>query len=543
MNRTHELFNVRWNAMSGLIGLVMLFLLSVAHAEPVMPVATPVVQTGAGQVQGLVLEGIHTFKGIPYGAPPTGKFRFLPPRKPAPFTGRIDATAFGAPAMQMASGSTSEPTSDFGLLLKTVFPTPAEMKIDNEDCLFLNVWTPGVGDGKKRPVMVWFHGGGYAYGSGSWPVYDGENLSRRGDVVVVTVNHRLNVFGYLHLAEILGSDYAGSGNAGMLDLVLSLEWVRDNITAFGGDPGNITIMGESGGGSKVSHLMAMESARGLFHKAVIQSGPGLTSTPKEEATANAKIILDRLGIGDPEKDLAKLQTVTADEILAAASAGGEIRFGPVLDGTVLKRHPFTPDAPAISDDIPVIIGYNKDEMTIFQASEPWFGKLTEEELHQRVEAMPKGPELLKALRILHPDYSPTHLFSAISSTRFTFGSQVLAERKAARKKAPVYMYMLTWETPVRGGILRTPHTLDLPFMFDTVYKSIPLVGAGPEPQKLADQMTSAWIAFAKTGSPNTREIPEWPVYDSENRATLTFNVNSAVVNDPGSEIRKILSQQ
>ena len=522
--------------------LVFSVYLAAVHAEPVMPVPTAVIETSSGPVQGLVIDGIQTFKGIRYGAPPTGKMRFLPPQKPEPSKGRIDATAFGAPAMQMASGSTAQPTSDFSLLLRTVFPTPAEMKIDNEDCLFLNVWTPAAGNTKKRPVMVWFHGGGYDYGSGAWPVYDGENLSRKGDLVVVTVNHRLNVFGYLHLGELLGPEYATSGNAGMLDLVLSLEWVRDNIAAFGGDPANITIMGESGGGSKVSHLMAMESAKGLFHKAVIQSGPGLFSTPVDAATKNAEAILTELGISDPKKEIDKLLSLPADQILAAAANAAEVRFGPVIDGKVLHRHPFTPDAPGISAGIPVLVGYNKDEMTIFQASEPWFGKLTGEELEKRVQAIPKGPELLTVFRKIYPDYSPTHLFSVISSTRFSFGSEILAERKAAQNKAPVYLYQLAWESPVNNGALRTPHTLDLPFMFDTVDKSLPLTGTGPEPRLLADQMSSAWIAFARTGNPNTDRIPEWPAYDAVRRPAMIFDVQSRVVNDPLGDIRKILTR-
>ncbi len=503
-----------------------------------MPIPTAVIDTSSGPTQGLVLNDIHTFKGIPYGAAPVGDLRFLPPQKPKKSEARIDATSFGAPCIQMASGATAVPTSDFGLTIKTVFPTPGEMKIDNEDCLYLNVWTPKTGDNKKRPVMVWFHGGGYAYGSASWPVYDGENLSRRGDAVVVTVNHRLNVFGYLHLGELFGDNYKNSGNAGMQDLVLSLEWVKENIAAFGGDASNVTIMGESGGGSKVSHLLAMPSADGLFHKAIIQSGPGLTSTPASRATASAKNVLTKLGIENTQAGLATLQSITADELLAA---GFGTRYGPVVDEDVLPRHPFTPSAPSISKDIPILIGSNKDEMTIFQASEPWFGNFTEEELQAYAERIPNGTALLAEYRTLYPDYSPTHLRTQLDSSRFTFGSQVLAERKVAQGGAPVYMYYLTWETPVNNGLFRSPHTLDMPFMFDTVEKSVALVGTGPEPQKMADQMASAWIAFAKTGNPNTKEIPTWPTYDTNKRATMMFDLPSKVVNDPNSKIRKILA--
>lgn len=518
----------------------MIYPLAIAVSAAEMPLPTAVVETSSGPVQGLIVDDVHTSKGIRYAAPPVGKLRFVPPQKPEKSSARIDATDFGAPCMQMASGSTAVPTSDFNLQLKTVFPTPSEMKRDNEDCLFLNVWAPATNK-NKRPVMVWFHGGGYAYGSGSWPVYDGENLSRRGDVVVVTVNHRLNVFGYLHLAELLGDDFASSGNAGMLDLVMSLEWVRDNIASFGGDPNNVTIMGESGGGSKVSHLLAMPAAKGLFHKAIIQSGPGLTSTPASQASANAKKILEELEIENPEQQLEKLQLLPADQLVSAAAGAGAMRFAPVVDGDVLPRHPFTPDAPKQSADIPILIGSNKDEMTIFQASEPWFGQFTEEQLIEYAAKVPNGDALLSELRRIYPDYSPTHLRSAIDSIRFTFGSQLLAERKAAQEAAPVYMYFLTWETPVNHGVFKSPHTLDMPLMFDNVEKSVALVGTGPDAQKMADLMSTAWINFARSGDPNTKELPRWQPYSAEKRSTMIFDLPPKVVNDPNGAIRRILA--
>ena len=504
---------------------------------------TDVIQTTSGQVQGLVIDDIHTFKGIRYGAPPTGKRRFLPPEKPAPAIGRIDATHYGAPAIQLAEASAAEPVSDFSMRLRTVFPTPSELKIDNEDCLFLNVWTPGTGDNKKRPVMVWFHGGGFNYGSGAWPPYNGENLARRGDVVVVTVNHRLNIFGYLYLAEILGPDYVSSGNAGMLDLVLSLEWVKDNIMAFGGDPENVTIMGESGGGFKVSLLMAMPAAKGLFHKAVIQSGPGLAATPAIAAAKKTQTVLNNLGAIDTESAMVILQTATAEELLAAAAGkNGAMRFDPVIDNTVLYRAPFVPDGPEISADIPLLIGFNKDEMTIFQASQPWFGKLSEKALATTAAGMPQGTALLKAFKKIHPDYSPTHLMAALASTWATHNSYVLADAKANQNKGPVFMYELAWETPISNGMLRCPHTLEIPLMFDNVEKSRALVGPGPEPQKMADQMSSAWIAFAKTGNPNTDRLPDWPAYTVKDRSTMVFNLKSEVKNDPYKTVRAILAE-
>jgi para-nitrobenzyl esterase len=520
-------------------------------ADAPVPVPTKVTKTTYGAVQGLVQNGIQVFKGIRYAAPPIGPLRFLPPEKPKPWKDVADATEFGAPAMQMAPPTSTSPASDFGRQLASIYTTPAEIKIENENCLFLNVWTQGLGDAKKRPVMVWLHGGGFAYGSGAWPIYDGANLARKGDVVVVTVNHRLNLFGYLYLGQLAGDQYAKSGNAGMLDLVAALEWVRDNIEAFGGDPSNVTILGESGGGAKVSTLLAMPDAKGLFHRAIIQSGPGLRGAPKEAATHAAKGILDELQVSP--SDMKALQGIPAETIIAAAIAAGAksgvsgmgamLRLAPVVDGVVLPSDPFTPAAPAISANVPILIGSNKDEMTLFTAAEPWFGKLTDAELEQRAKQMAgaKAGPLLAAFRKLHPDYSPTYLMNQVmtASTMFA-GSVTLAERKAAQKAAPVYMYYLVWDTPVGNGLFKSPHTLDIPFMFDNVDKARVLVGPGPQPEALAKQMSDAWLAFARTGSPNTKSLPDWPAYTSEKRATMLFDVTSRVVEDPNAEVRKIL---
>ena len=523
-------------------------------ADVPIPVVTKVVKTTNGNVQGLVKDGVQVLKGIRYGAAPVGPLRFMPPQKPKPWKGVADATEFGAPAMQMATGAAASPATDFGRQLATIYTTPAEMKIQNEDCLFLNVWTPGLGGGARRPVMVWLHGGGFAYGSGAWPIYDGANLAKKGDVVVVTVNHRLNVFGYLYLAQIgqLGNDaYAKSGNAGMLDLVAALEWVRDNMEAFGGDPGNVTIMGESGGGAKVSTLLAMPAAKGLFHRAVIQSGPGLRGVPADAATRTAKGLLDELRVSTA--DIKALHCIPAEDILAAALAaaaksgggpmGGMMRLAPVVDTVVLPSDPFTPAAPAISANIPILIGSNKDEMTLFTAAEPWFFTLTDAQLMERAKAIAgaKAEPLIAAFRKLHPDYSPSYLLNQVLTANAMFaGSITLAERKAAQKGAPVYMYYLVWETPVANNLFKSPHTLDIPLMFDNVDKARVLVGPGPDPEALAMQMSDAWLAFARSGNPNAPSIPDWPPYTAERRATMLFDVRSRVADDPNAEVRKIL---
>jgi len=523
----------------------------ILRADTPIPVVTKVVKTTNGDVQGLVKDGVQVLKGIRYGAPPVGSLRFMPPVKPKPWKGAADATEFGAPAIQMAPPLSTSPATDFGRQLATIYPTPAEIKVQNEDCLFLNVWTPGLGGGTRRPVMLWIHGGGFAYGSGAWPIYDGANLANKGDVVVVTVNHRLNVFGYLYLGQLGNDAYAKSGNAGMLDLVAALEWVRDNIEAFGGDPGNVTIMGESGGGAKVSTLLAMPAAKGLFHRAIIQSGPGLRGVPKDAATRTAKGLLDELQIG--AADLKALQSLPAEDILSAAFAaaakagggpmGGMMRLAPMVDGVVLPSDPFTPAAPAISANVPIMIGSNKDEMTLFTAAEPWFPTLTDTQLMERAKqiAGPKAEALVAALRKLHPDYSPTYLLNQVMTATGMFGGSItLAERKAAQKAAPAYMYYLIWETPVANGLFKSPHTLDIPLMFDNVDKARVLVGPGPEPEALARQMSDAWLAFARNGNPNAASIPEWPPYTAERRATMLFDVKSRVADDPNAEVRKIL---
>ena len=532
--------------------LAALFLVACATGvvASTTPVASEVVKLSGGSAQGLLEDGITVFKGIPYGAPPTGAARFLSPQPAPPWGSVLIATGYGAPAMQLYDRPHTG--SDLSLQLATIFTTRDDIKIDNEDSLFLNVWSPGI-DELKRPVMVWLHGGGFAYGSGAWPVYDGTNLAHRGDVVVITINHRLNAFGYLHLAELLGEKYSQSGNAGMLDIVLALEWVRDNIARLGGDPGNVTIMGESGGGSKVSHLLAMPAAEGLFHKAIIQSGPGLTGVTAETATENARAIVTELGL-DPDRrgELeAGLRSASADDILnavraAQAKAGGGfqgIQLAPVVDGGVLPRHPFTPDAPAQSRDIPVLIGWNKDEMTIFNTTAPWFGSLSEDELPERFQQIAgnNAQAVLDTYRAAYPDYSPTYLYNVLLGDRFMFmGSVALAERKAAQGGAPVFMYYLTWETPVGGGIFKSPHTLDIPFMFANVDKAVVLTGDGMEARKLESQMSEAWIAFARTGDPNHPGLPHWPVYDDELRAAMVFDVEPSVSHDPKQAIRLAL---
>ena len=525
--------------MRGFVSL-MLLVVATAVSAASAPVPTEIVETDAGRVQGLLDGGVSAFKGIPYGKPPVGELRFKPPQPAEAWSSVWDATDYGASAIQMYSRGGE---TDLSRQIATVYTTQSEMKSDNEDSLFLNVWTPAP-DERQRPVMVWFHGGGWSYGSGSWPVYDGASLARKGDVVVVTVNHRLNVFGYLNLSKVGGDEYAASGNAGLLDMVLALEWVRNNIGAFGGNPDNVTIMGESGGGSKVSHLMATPAADGLFHKAIVQSGPGLTAVEAEDSLAAADAILAELGIDD---DIERLKWIPADDILnatlaAAAKMQGRLRLAPVVDGDVLPRHPFTPDAPRQSRDVPLMIGWNKDEMTIFNASAPWFGTLTNDDMTARLQGAygQASTGIIEAYRGAYPDYSPTYLYNMITGdSRMAQGSVTLANRKS-KQRAPVYVYYLTWETPVGDGVFKSPHTLEMPLMFNNVDKSIAITGESTEARIMENMMSSTWIAFARDGDPSNPTIGEWPEYTERGGATLIFDVEPRVEQHPKGDLLKTM---
>ncbi|HUO12024.1 MAG TPA: carboxylesterase/lipase family protein [Caulobacteraceae bacterium] len=493
---------------------------------------TEVVSTSNGPIRGYRANGLDIFKGVRYAAPPLGARRFQPPQRPTPWSDIAECVSLGAPAIQVgvAPGETTGGRSAGDP------PAPGQPGTD-EDCLFINVWTPGLAG--KRPVMVWLHGGGFANGSGGAAMYDGEALARRGDVVMVTVNHRLNVFGYLHLGELGG--HPSSGEAGMLDIVMVLEWVRDNIAKFGGDPGNVTVFGESGGGMKVAVLMAMPAAAGLFHRAVIQSGPWLKAVAPDKATKYASAFLDELGIKPGE--LGRLATLSAAEIQSAAAKAAPSNviagFSPCVDGIALPRDPFDPDAPAVSKAVPLMIGTNKDEATLFLFADPRFGEFTEEDLQKRAKqvAGDKAGALITAARGAFPDYTPSHLTAAVQTvTMFWRDSIATAERKAAQGGAPAFMYLVEWETTAARGKLRSPHAVEIPLVFDNVDKAVSFMGRG-DPQALAEQMSEAWLAFARSGDPNTGSLPRWPAYEPGKRATMVFNSTSRVVEDPYPKLR------
>ena len=502
----------------------------------------PVVETASGKLRGAVEDGIARFLGVPYGAPTGGRNRFMPPQKPEPWGGVRDALAWAGHAPQAGPGPRRPELA--------VLSGAPDLVPLSEDCLTLNLWTPGV-DGAKRPVMVWYHGGAFSYGSANGDRLRGANLARRGDVVVVTVNQRLAVLGHLHLGELGDASFAASGNAGTLDMLAALEWVRDNVARFGGDPGNVTIFGESGGGGKVSTLLAMPAARGLFHRAIVQSGSALRLGERARANRLAEAVLREVGLARTELD--KLQALPFQRLLAAMGPAEKslgrppqplfdrYDFGPLVDGTILPAHPFDPGAPAVSDHVPLIVGGMKDEMAIFLAGDDavWNRTLTEAELAPRVAAVAgdHAPRVLETYRRLHPTMNPAErLITILTDSNFRIRSYLMAARKAARGQAPVYMYSFDWETPVFDGKLKAFHALDVPFTFDT----IDLVGStdrGPVAHQLAATMSGTWARFAHGGNPDNPAIPHWPAYDTDRRATLILDRDCRIADDPGRETR------
>jgi para-nitrobenzyl esterase len=496
--------------------------------------AEPVATTTAGKVRGAKDNGIYVFKGVRYGAD-TAQARFRSPRAPQPWSGIADALDYGNQTPQAPGG-------DGGGLFKSW----ANRRTDSEDCLFLNVWTPALRDQKKRPVMVWFHGGGFSSGSGSSHAYDGVRLAKRGDVVVVTVNHRLNVFGHLYLAELSNGKFVDSGNAGVLDLVHSLKWVRDNIAEFGGDPNNVMIFGESGGGAKVTTLMAMPAAKGLFHRAAVQSGAWLLFNEADASTKVASAVIAELGLTPQTVD--RISTIPVDAIQAAAAKASRANmgagWGPVIDSKNLIRHPFTPDGPPESREVPLLIGLNRTESTLLVGPrDPMYFNMTWEALPEKLKPLLPGLDpgkVIKEYRALHPQEDAADVFFAITTdSRFLRAHVAQAERKAQQGGAPAYFYMLDWDTPVDGGKWRSPHALEIGFVFDNVAKSESMSGIGPEQQRIADLMSSSWVAFARSGDPNNRLLPRWPAYDAKIRPSMVFALEPKVVNDIRGKERRL----
>lgn len=494
----------------------------------------PVIETAQGRVRGNSADGVNIFKGIPFAR----AARFQSPQPVAPWSGTRDALALGPSAPQPKRAaevawwnwlSGGQPQS--------------------EDCLVLNVFAPASTAGRKLPVMFFLHGGGFTTGSASAPGYDGAQLAQRGDVVVVSINHRLNLFGFLYLAELAGAAYADSGNVGMLDCVAALQWVRQNISAFGGDPNNVTIFGQSGGASKVAVLMAAPAARGLFHKAIIQSASSLIRMVRpEQATASAKALSDAVGVTAD-----KLRDVPVDVLLAArltvvAKGGGADPWRPVMDGRFLPTHPFDPEAPVLSKQVPLIIGTADTEQTFFLGVSDRNFALDRGEAIARIArfvgiADVEANKLYEDYCASHADASPSEVMAYVMSDQMYRRNDTLAADLRARQGgAPTWSYLITWRSPVMGGKLKSPHTVCIPFVFGTHEVAAPMIGSGAAQVALSAKMMGAWTSFARTGVPTASGLPAWTPYDADRRPTMIFDDECRIENDPRQADRLALAR-
>jgi para-nitrobenzyl esterase len=503
--------------------------------------ATPPVDTNSGKIRGYIQnvgsKKVYTFKGVPYGASTAGKRRFMPPEKPQAWTAVKETVEYGPRCPQSRGGG--------GGLVPEVDVMEWKGPM-SEDCLNLNVWTPGLKGADKRPVMVWFHGGGYDRGSANFSQYDGRNLAGKHDVVMVGVNHRLNIFGYLYMPEYGGEKFAHSGNQGLQDLVLALQWVRDNIENFGGDPNRVTIFGQSGGGAKVSALMGMPGAKGLFHRAIAMSGSQVTAMERDDASRNLNNVLRALNMYATQ--IGKLQDLSMEELMDLSvrryplNGDRPLRWGPAIDAITLPKSPFDPAASEYSETVPMMIGSTETEIT-WNANQS-YDPLDDQALHKKMkEALRADDAATDRVIAVYKKNRPKasnldlYLIAASDAGQMRLGPALEAERKVMQGKAPVYKYYFQWYSPVRGGQLRAMHTMDIPFAMDIVEISKSEVGTGKEQQPLADKMSAAFVSFAATGKPATKLLPEWPAFNLETRQTMVFNNECKVVNDPYREER------
>ena len=489
-----------------------------------------IVEVTNGKLRGERRRRIVRFRGIPYGASVSGEARFRPAAPAPSWAGVRDALELG-PACPQDRNATM---GLFALpeIQALVGPAITIQQPMDENCLALNVWTPGFAtNARKKPVMVWLHGGGFFAGSSGSAPYDGERLADIGDVVVVSLNHRLNVFGFLHLAEIAGEEYQSSGNVGLLDIILALKWVRTNISQFGGDPHNVTLFGESGGAGKVSALGSMPAARGLFHKAIVQSGSNISAMSVDGATKLAEKVI--AGAGLRPSDWRRLLELPSRQLVAAVvSDPALVKMGPVADGVTILQTDLLRGPPA-AGVVPMIIGTTHDEARLLFAGDQAAFNADAEGLRTRVASLTaKSPAeadlLINAYRAAHPGLSPADTFFLIATDIAMRNRAVRQAEHRVAAGAKVYMYRFDWRSPLFGGKYGAVHGIDIPFVFDQA-DSLGAVGPNPARYALADAVSRAWARFSWTGDPNHPGLPTWPRYDPEERWTMLFDEKSRAV--------------
>lgn len=486
-----------------------------------MPVT--IVDSIYGKLRGQQQGNATVWKGIPYAKPPIGDRRFRAPQPPEPWTEVRDALLFGPSAIQAGNG-----IIDF-----------LANKEDNtsEDCLYLNVWSPSA-DKRRRPVMVWIHGGAFTVGSGSGQLYDGHSFAAEGDVVVVTFNYRLGALGFLHLGDIGGDDFSGSCNCGILDQIAALQWVQDNIGKFGGDPERVTVFGESAGAMSIGVLMAVPKAEGLFHQAIMQSGAAANVLSSSIAEKVSSRLLAALKIGHGEVD--KIRQIPAQQLVDTASLLPAMSLVPVVEGDLLPVHPELALAEGAAKKIPVLIGTNKDEYRLFSFFDPrWKNGDTEEISSIFEHAFGLNWQVITQYLINGEELNQNIYDKLMTMSLFTFPALKLAELQV-EQGAPVWMYRFDWETPVFDGELKACHSLELPFVWNTISKAGAerLTGDSKERKRLAEEMHHSWIRFARSGNPNTPQLPEWRAYNLKHRPVMIFNRENVLVHDPNSGERK-----
>ncbi len=486
---------------------------------------TPVVKTTSGDISGSIDDSIYTFKGIPYAKAE----RFMPPQQPDSWEGVRECTQFSKIAMQVNSWS-------------------PDSVMDEKSLFTVNVWSKGVNEGKKRPVMVWLHGGGFSVGASDDPITDGKLIAKKGDIVLVSVNHRLNILGFLDLSAC-GEKYANSGNVGMLDIVAALQWVNKNIKEFGGDPDNVTIFGESGGGGKVGTLMCMPAAKGLFHKAIIQSGTLINVMSKDKSTELGLAVLEQMGLTKeqvssldtiPYKKLVEMGNKALEKTVGMRTPGSAkmFGFGPVPDSINLLQQPFTPDFADISNDIPLLIGTTLNELMRTAYAEK---DLTLEQAKERLNKSygDRTDTYIEIYGKTYSDYTPQDLLSI--DTVFRPYTIMVADSRASKVKAPVYTYLLTWKSPVDDSTKGSFHGVDIPLAFNNIELGKHWTGSGEDAYALSDKMSAAWINFAKTGNPNVNNLlPEWKTYSKENGETMIFDNECKIVNNHDRELMSFI---